>query len=116
LNIANKESAIREGQTYDLQYANKNNSKYDLTSIFSFARYYNNEIVFIVVNFSDFEKETELNIPEHLFVHWDINQDIKCSCVDLFSGTYSEMSLSPKIPVRFRISENDVKILKLLLQ
>ena len=116
LNIANKESAIREGQTYDLQYANKNNSKYDFTSIFSFARYYNNEIVFIVVNFSDFEKEIELNIPQHLFVHWGINQDIKCNCVDLFSGTYSEMSLSPKIPVRFRISENDVKILKLLLQ
>ncbi len=116
LSIANNESAIKHGETYDLQYANRDNPNYKYDSTFSFIRYYDNEIVLIVLNFSDFEEDIELNIPDHLFAHWGIKQDIKCKSVDLFDKTYGEMFLSSKSPVNFKIAGNNVKILKLSLQ
>ncbi|MDD3272706.1 MAG: alpha-amylase family glycosyl hydrolase [Bacteroidales bacterium] len=116
LNLANEEPAIRYGETYDLQYANIGFNNYDSSSIFSFARFDSEVIILVIVNFSDRQNDVSLNIPEHLFSHWNISDNSLCNSIDLSNDIKGKHLLSSKIPLNFRLRENSFLILKLLLQ
>ncbi len=82
LNLCNKNEALREGKFFDLMYVNLDNPKFDPHSCFCFMRYTVKEKLLIVVNFSDEEKNLEINIPEHAF-----------EMADLLEGTIKENDL-----------------------
>ena len=116
LNISLKEPVFKFGETYDLQFANISNSDYNSGKLFSFARFYKNQLVFIIVNFSDQALNFALHIPEHLFIHWGINKRSNQKYIDLWSGEEFAADLSPNINLTLNIQPNFVKIFKLLLQ
>lgn len=116
LNIAKDEPSITAGQTYDLQFANRDNSNYLTSSTFSFARYYDSEIILVVVNFSESYIETKLNIPMHLFEHWGIRDGQHCIFTDLYTNYSGELQFSSKQPIHLKVDGYFIRIVKLLLQ
>ena len=116
LNVSLNEQAIKYGETYDLQYANISNDNYNNSKLFSFARYYNNDIIFIIVNFSVHTENLALNIPEHFFTHWKIQKKANQKFIDLWSGEEFLADLSPTDKLILKVEQNFVKIFKLLLQ
>lgn len=116
LNVSLNEQAIKYGETYDLQYANISNDNYNNSKLFSFARYYNNDIIFIIVNFSVYTENLALNIPEHFFTHWKIQKKANQKFIDLWSGEEFLADLSPTDKLILKVEQNFVKIFKLSLQ
>ena len=116
LNVSLNEQAIKYGETYDLQYANISNDNYNNSKLFSFARYYNNDIIFIIVNFSGNTENLALNIPEHFFTHWKIQKKANQKFIDLWSGEEFLADLSPTDKLILKVEQNFVKIFKLSLQ
>ena len=116
LNISLKEPVFKFGETYDLQFANISNSDYNSGKLFSFARFYKNQLVFIIVNFSDQALNFALHIPEHLFIHWGITNRSNQKYIDLWSGDEFVADLNPNINLTLNVQPNFVKIFKLLLQ
>ena len=99
-----------------MQFANISNSDYNSGKLFSFARFYKNQLVFIIVNFSDQALNFALHIPEHLFIHWGITNRSNQKYIDLWSGDEFVADLNPNINLTLNVQPNFVKIFKLLLQ
>lgn len=72
--FAIQEKAIKEGFTFDLQYANYNNPYFDSNKCFVFARKEKDsaKTFIIAVDFSQSIKEARVNLPEHFFRCWQI--------------------------------------------
>ena len=112
LRLCNGSDAISKGGFFDLTYANLDNMQYDSHFIFSFLRYYKNEVYLIVSNFSLEEKTVLLNIPGHSF-----------ECVGIESGEYVgvnmldnreySFSLAPDKAIELHIGKKNALVLKL---
>jgi glycosidase len=65
LSLSIKNKAVSEGGFYDLMWVNNFNGGPDTRYIYSYLRYYKNEILLFVVNFNKIEKQNfKLKIPE----------------------------------------------------
>lgn len=115
LNISLSEPALKYGDTYDLQFANKDLAGYDI-NLFSFARFYKNELILIITNFSNLEIDANVTIPEHLFLHWNIEKGLRCKTIDLRSREVTEIIIGSDSLLKFKIDKNSYKIIKYLLQ
>lgn len=67
LQICNEEEAIQEGVFYDLMYANYENDEFDSTKLFAFVRATKKEMLFIIVNFADYDIQTSTRMPKEMF-------------------------------------------------
>lgn len=67
LQICNEEEAIQKGQFYDVMYANYENTEFDSTKLYAFTRSTENELLFIITNFSDQDIEATTVLPEEMF-------------------------------------------------
>lgn len=65
LNLVLEENALREGDFYDLQYANQHHDGYNPHRQYAFFRHYQGEIVLIVINFEPVPVSLQLTIPAH---------------------------------------------------
>ncbi|MGI6073943.1 MAG: alpha-amylase family glycosyl hydrolase [Fermentimonas sp.] len=74
LSICNTESAIYKGLFYDLMSSNYDNESFDSTKIFAFLRGYENNVLLVICNFDQEEKECKVNIPEHAFSFFGIDK------------------------------------------
>ena len=75
LNIALRESAIAKGAFFDLMYANPDSEYFHGEHVYTFMRKHEQELLLIVVNFSDQEQVCQIQIPQHAFDHWRIQPD-----------------------------------------
>ena len=66
LNLCNSEAALREGEMYDLMYANLRNDQFNPGKQYAFVRRLGNELVLAVANFDDVDAQVAINIPRHL--------------------------------------------------
>lgn len=89
LSVAMHSFSIKYGDTYDLQYANSSNEFFDKNKCFVFARktrymidnslnkgelsLKTKELSIIVVDFSQSYKSTKINLPDHFYKFWDID-------------------------------------------
>lgn len=67
LNLCNENEAIREGNFFDLMYANLQNHDYDPHSVFSWLRYTDDEVLLFVANFSQNPVHIKLTVPALAF-------------------------------------------------
>ena len=67
ITLCNEEKAISDGLFYDLMSANYENPQFDSTRQFAFLRSDKKELLLIVVNFDNEEREVNVHIPEHAF-------------------------------------------------
>lgn len=67
LRLCNRERALREGDFYDLMYANNGSDLFNADKCYAFVRRKDKDLLIVLVNFEDSEKHTAVNLPHHLF-------------------------------------------------
>ncbi|MDH8701680.1 glycosidase [Dysgonomonadaceae bacterium PH5-43] len=86
LQLCNESKAIREGEFYDLMYKNFNKETFNCHRQYAYMRYFEDELLLIVVNFDSCSVKAEVHIPSHIYETFGIgNPQIK-SAIDLLSG------------------------------
>jgi glycosidase len=116
LNLSLSEKAFSLGDTFDLQYANTDNSSYCSGNLYSFIRKFQNELIIVVVNFSSSDFSVKLNIPKHLFEYFDIKDGNECQSFDLQTGKRENLVFSSEIQFETFVPECSYSLVKLLLQ
>ncbi|MEG2779722.1 MAG: alpha-amylase family protein, partial [Bacteroidales bacterium] len=133
--IAMGEKAIKNGDTYDLEYANLNNSLFNSATQFVFARRTRksitnitapDELIIIAVDFSivynnsgsfssiNNHLQISVNLPKHFFNFWNIISGKQYKCVDLLDNTsYSTILTSDSI-FNIKICHYGVGIVKIV--
>lgn len=66
-NLCNKEKALYSGSFYDLTYANTNSESFNTNRQFAYLRCFENELLLVVCNFSEYETSLKVNIPQEAF-------------------------------------------------
>lgn len=113
LNLCNKEKAIREGDFFDIMYANYNNNMMNEHRQYAFLRKSGHDLILIVANFEDKPARSWIKIPSHAFDCLDISKEEKTYIAkDLLTGKKVEKMLIPDGTVYIEIPANDAKILK----
>lgn len=88
LNLALHEKAVGRGEFFDLMYVNQS-----LTRQYAFIRKYKNEVLIVIVNFSDEDVKVGVNIPEHAFDYLGIDKK-KYSVTELLNDRKLELDFS----------------------
>ncbi len=141
--IAMGEKAIKEGQTYDLEYANNGKIGFDSNDCFVFARMYTGaesnsgndsfdnslrELIIIAVDFSQTAKSLPVRLPEHMFSFWNIqpgeykSQNLLADTSSQLSAkssglqnSYSSVQLTPDAPIEVSVNQYGISITKFII-
>jgi glycosidase len=116
LNICNSEKAIREGEFFDLTYANCNGWTYNEHKQFAFLRKKEDELLLIIANFKDFPVNVGVNIPKHAFDFFGLLPMPDIQAIDLLSNTTEHLSLLPDKSTPISVEGKSGKILKIKVQ
>ena len=113
LNLCNSDEALKEGFFYGLQYANPHCETYDSNHIFSYLRGTDKELLLIVTNFCDSDKECEVTIPEEAFAFYGITcKEKKQKATELLTGEITEHMLTSSEKLCITVPANNGVILK----
>lgn len=105
--IARKEKAVREGISFDLMYVN-----HHMERQYAFLRKSDNEMLLIVVNFSDQDVITDVNIPAHAFDYLDIHEK-NVIATDLLTKEKLAVRLKKDGAVRMSVGARNGRIWKI---
>lgn len=75
LTLSVKEPALVKGSFYDVMWVNYNNPDINSEKIYAFFRYFNNQILLIVVNLGEFHERFRLLLPLHAWETMDIQKN-----------------------------------------
>lgn len=93
--LCNDSSAIREGQFYDLMYANLDGAAaFNPHRHYAFLRHSPHETLLIVANFDESEATTGIRIPAHAFNTLSLRGGLHAA-IDLISGQTQTLDLKP---------------------
>ena len=115
LNFCNLQKAIRQGDFYDIMYANYSNEQMDTNKLYAFLRKRHEDLILVIANFSQEEQKADIIIPQHAFDCLDIPQNINRQATDLLSETQQNVYLSVQEKIHVRIPANDGRVLKIVL-
>lgn len=123
--IAIRERAIKSGDTYDLEYANLHNPRFNEDVQFAFARRSRKSITDImapdelVLIAADFTQPANgsvwVNLPRHFFDFWNIQPDKEYDCSNLLAGNTFRSSLQPDTCFQLPLCRYGIGIIKLTL-
>jgi glycosidase len=112
LNLTHTESALSDGLFYDLQYANPHTNFYDDSRQYAFLRKYKSELLIIIANFSPYNAEVHVNIPQNAFDYFHISPGKVLHFTDLLSAHSMDQMLSPNQPIETSVPSWGGVILK----
>lgn len=113
LKACNSEKSIAEGSFYDLMYVNYDNPGLDPHRQFAFLRYATgSELLLIIANFADDEREVSVNIPAHAFEHLSIATG-SYPGVELLHGDRRTITLDPAVQVASMVPAHGAVIWKI---
>ncbi len=96
LRIANREKAFSRGEFFDLMYVNPSSRYFNAYSQYAFLRKCDDEVMFVVCNFSADKASLRVNVPPHAFNHWHMEAKREVSAIDLLSGQEIQQPFSPQ--------------------
>ena len=85
LRLANEEKALREGELFDLMYANAPSPCFDPQRQYAFLRKKDDELLIVNANFSADQRTTQIRIPAHAFDFFHIGEG-EYEGLDLLTG------------------------------
>ena len=115
LNLCNKEKAIREGEFFDLTYANLEGTAFNEHKQYAFIRKAGKELILILVNFDENPAAPGLNIPSHAFEYLNIPIKESYKAKELLTGNTETLSLVPDRCTPLLVDGYSGKILKIKL-
>ena len=115
LNLCNKEKAIREGEFFDLTYANLEGVVFNEHRQYAFFRKAGKELLFIVVNFDEKPAAPCVKIPTHAFDYLGIPFKDSYKAKDLLTGNTETLTMAPDQCTQVLLEGFGAKILKIKL-
>lgn len=115
LRLCNRERALREGDFYDLMYANNGSDLFNADKCYAFVRRKDKDLLIVLVNFEDSEKHTAVNLPHHLFEFFQIQEKGEIIATELLSGDKECITFNANQCVLTDIPAYSGKILKIKL-
>ena len=115
LNLCNKEKALRDGDFYDLMYANNWSDLFHADKCYAFVRRKDKDLLLVIANFEDAEQHTAVNLPHHLFEFFRIQEKGEVIATDLLTGEKECVTLNAGQPLMTDIPAYSGKILKIRL-
>ena len=112
LNMLNDLPALRDGEFFDLMYANLHNPDFDPHSLFCWLRYCEEEALFILVNFSREEKSAGIHIPDLAFDMAELDETI-LQTEDLLWNLPATVELKRNRPLKIKINPSNALIVRL---
>lgn len=114
LNLVKNEPALSNGRFYDLEYANFNNPHFDPQRQYVFMRKYRNELILVIVNFDNTERQVSVHIPPEAFKALDVVDNKAAEQVDLLTGERAVSTLTSAYPYQATTPAYGGKILKFI--
>lgn len=114
LRLCNEETAISEGLTYDLMYANFDKLTFDTSKLFAFMRKKDKNLLLIVTNFDKEAQEVSVTIPEHAIEFLRIRQNFYLM-TDLLTGESIDAVISPNGEIKMSVSGYNGRIWKITM-
>ncbi|MCR5077795.1 MAG: alpha-amylase [Prevotella sp.] len=111
LRLCNREKAIREGETFDLMYANTQSYQFNPRRQFAFLRKADDEVLLIVANFDAERVHIDVTVPAHAFDFLGLPEQ-EVEMTDLLSGATQTIVLRKDGQVPMDINGNFGRILK----
>lgn len=115
LNLCNKEKAIREGEFFDLTYANLEGIVFNEHRQYAFFRKSGKELIFVVVNFDQNPAAPCVKIPTHAFDHLGILLKESYKAKDLLTGNTETLVMAPEQCTQILLEGFGAKVLKIKL-
>ena len=115
LTLCNKETAIQQGEFFDLMYANTGGWRFNEHRQYAFLRKKGRELLFIVANFDPQRVDVCINVPLHAFEFLKMQQIKNCMATDLLTGCTEYVSLQANQPTEVSVEGYNAKILKIVL-
>ena len=115
LTLCNKEKAIREGEFFDLTYANLEGCEFNEHKQYAFFRKAGKELLLIVVNFDQNPAAPRVNIPSHAFEYLGIPIKESYKAKDLLTGNTETITMAPNQRTQLLLEGFGGKILKIKL-
>lgn len=114
LQLSNEEVALREGEFFDIMYANYDNAMMNTHRQFAFLRKAEDELIVVVANFSDQPAQSSIRLPQHAFDYLHLPQSLKArKAVDLLTGEKENVVLHPDQLLEVLLPANGGKVLKI---
>lgn len=76
LKLCNESVAIRDGEFYDLMYANLDNPNFDSYKQYAFLRGNKDEVLLIIANFDSKDVDVRVNVPAEAFSYFGIEEKV----------------------------------------
>ena len=108
LNAKNDETALSEGDFYDLMYVNGH-----LQRQYAFLRHKGKDVCLVVANFADHYYRASVNLPEHVFEFLGLEKSDSLCATDLITGKEVDIAWTPEKPVEVDLKAYNGIILKL---
>lgn len=113
--ICREETALSNGQFFDLEYANFNNPNFNTNKQFAFLRKNSDALFLIVTNFEDSDVNIGLNIPSHAFEYLGLSDGEFKEYTELLSGKKNKGILSSANQFEICVPKNEGVIVKFKL-
>jgi glycosidase len=115
LGLCNREPAIREGQFFDLTYANLAGCAFNEHRQFAYLRKHEKDLLLIAVNFDEHEAESGICIPAHAFDYLGIGVRDEVTARELLTDQDETLRLQPDGLTQVKLPGYGGKILKIKL-
>lgn len=113
LGLCATEPALYAGEFFDLMYANEGSPLMNDHRQYAFLRKHEEELLFIVANFSPDATRIAVQIPAHAFEHWKMNRKEKVAAIDLLTGEQAELSFTDEQPTAMVLPAHGSRIWKM---
>jgi len=115
INLCHTEKAVREGLFFDLTYVNRGGWRFDEHRQYAFLRKHENELLFIIANFSGEGADVAVNLPAHAFNYLQFPEVDDIKATDLLTGQEEHICLSPLRATNTKLPAYGGKVLKIVL-
>ncbi len=115
LTLCNQDEVLREGEFYDLMYANLRNPDFNTGRQYAFIRRKGNQLVLVVANFDEQDVPLAVNIPRHLFDFYSLPERDDVKVEGLMSNSYFHFSFNSRTPTRVIVPALNGRLLKFSL-
>ncbi len=110
LNLVHQEKAFNQGAYYGLNYAQ--DGTFAVKRCLTYARYYENEYILLVANFSEERQNLELNLPKEFFTHTAFRENSPLLAEDLLRGNRFVSTLTSLAPFEIELEALGVRIIR----
>jgi len=117
LNLSKNENSIANGDFFDLVYANANNPAFNADKQYVFARYADNELMLIAVNFAEFNSDVDIVLPKEMFDYFKIKaEDAVAAENPLKPEEHLSAEISPGAVYHLRLDRYGYKFVKFIFK